>query len=195
MCASLGSSVAWSPNGFRLAFAGHGSSLTFIQILAGSPALVQTLNLKSLPFLSVHFLTDNTVVGAGFDCTPNIFAVTGGSEADPVWSFTDICDKDGKDVKAVDNSSAAAAKPSGPTKSAFANSKALFQASSHQGIAINNSHSKQSISKPPVVAFTRHTNAISVLWPNPNVPSKFVTSGLDGRVLFWDLGKVGISVK
>jgi len=190
VCKSWVNSVAWSPNGFRLAFAGHGSSLTFVQILAGSPSLIQTLNLKSLPLLSIHFLTDSTVVGAGFDHTPNIFAVTGGSEADPVWSFTDICDKDSKDVKAVDNSKVVA-KSGGPTKSAFA----LFQGASQKGIAINNSNAKQPISKPPVVSFTRHTNAISVVWPYPSVPSKFITSGLDGRVLFWDLGKIGISVK
>jgi len=191
-------SVAWSPNGFRLCFAGHGSSLTFVQILAGSPSLIQTLNLKSLPLLSIQFLTDQTVVGAGYDYTPNIFTVTGGTDADPIWSFSDICDKDSKDVKAVDNSAVAASKPTGPTKSAFANSRALFQASSNQGIAISNSGStasKQSVSKPPVVKETRHSNAISVVWPNPSVPSKFVTSGLDGRVLFWDLGKIGISVK
>jgi actin related protein 2/3 complex subunit 1A/1B len=190
-------SVAWSPNGFRMVFAGHGSSLHFIQILAGSPAIVQTLNLKSLPFLDIRFLTDNTVVAAGFDCTPNIFSVTGGSEADPVWSFTDTCDKEAKDMKATTQS--AVVKSTGPpTKSAFSNARDLFKATT-QGHTINNqggsSQSKQPVSKPPVLAFTRHTNAISLVWPNPNDNTKFITSGLDGRVLFWDLNKIGVAVK
>jgi len=193
-------SVAWSPNGFRLVFAGHGSSLHFIQILAGSDALVQTVNLKSLPFLDIRFVTDNTVVAAGFDNTPTVFSVTGGSDADPVWSFTDICDKEGKDVKATTTTTSAPVKSTGPpTKSAFHNAQALFKASTSHGISINNqgggSQTKQPVSKPPVVAFTRHTNTINVLFPNPNDTTKFITSGLDGRVLFWDLNKLGVSVK
>jgi len=194
-------SVAWSPNAFRMVFAGHGSSLHFIQILGGSPALVQTLNLKSLPFLDVRFLSDNTIVAVGFDNTPTIFSVTGGSEIDPVWSFTDICDKDMKDVKVTSPSKSVTptTAPTGPTKSAFANAHALFKASTSHGHAINNSggsgQTKQPVSKPPVLAFTRHTNTINLVWVNPTDSTKFVTSGLDGRVLFWDLNKLGVSVK
>jgi len=194
-------SVAWSPNAFRMVFAGHGSSLHFIQILGGSPPLVQTLNLKSLPFMDVRFLSDNTVVAVGFDNTPTIFSVTGGSEIDPVWSFTDICDKDSKDIKATSPSKSTTPTPTttGPTKSAFANAHALFHASATHGHAITNSGSssqkKDPISKPPVLAFTRHTNTINLVWVNPADATKFVTSGLDGRVLFWDLNKLGVSVK
>jgi len=162
--------------------------------------VVQTVNLKSLPFLDIRFLTDNTVVAAGFDNTPTVFSVTGGSDADPVWSFTDICDKEVKDVKATTTSSAPVKSTGPPTKSAFHNAQALFKASTSHGISINNqggggSQSKQPVSKPPVVAFTRHTNTINVLFPNPNDTTKFVTSALDGRVLFWDLNKLGVTVK
>jgi len=193
-------SVAWSPNAFRMCFAGHGSSLHFIQILGGSPPLIQTLNLKSLPFMDVRFLSDNTVVAVGFDNTPTIFSVTGGSEVDPVWSFTDICDKDSKDIKATSPSKSTAPTTTGPpTKSAFANAHALFHASATHGHAITNSGSsgqkKEPISKPPVLAFTRHTNTINLVWVNPADATKFVTSGLDGRVLFWDLNKLGVTVK
>jgi len=86
-----------------------------------------------------------------------------------------------------------------PVKSAFANAHALFKASSSHGHAITNqgssSQKKEPISKPPVLAFTRHTNTINLVWVNPADSTKFVTSGLDGRVLFWDLNKLGVSVK
>jgi len=198
-------SVAWSPNAFRLCFAGHGSSLHFVQILSGSDHLVQTINLKSLPFMDIRFLTDNTVIAVGFDNTPNVFSVTGGADFDPVWGFTDICDKDSKDIKATSPTSSSktttpAPTTGGPAKpSAFANAHKLFQASATHGHAISNqgvqTQRKEPVSKPPVVAYTRHTNTISSVWVNPTDSTKFVTSSLDGRVLFWDLNKLGVVVK
>jgi len=197
-------SVSWSPNAFRLCFAGHGSNLHFVQILSGSDHLIQSINLKSLPFMEIRFLSDNTLVAVGFDNTPNIFSVTGGGDVDPVWSFTDICDKDSKDIKATSPSktttpSTTTTTTTGPNKSAFASAHKLFQASATHGHSISNtgvqSGKKEPVSKPPVVAYTRHTNTINQVFLNPNDSSKFITSSLDGRVLFWDLNKLGISVK
>jgi len=69
-------SVAWSPNGFRLCFTGHNSTIHFVQILAGSKPVVNSVSLKSLPFLAVRFLTDNTIVAVGFDNTPTSLPLT-----------------------------------------------------------------------------------------------------------------------
>jgi hypothetical protein len=129
--------ISWSPSGFRLAFAGHGSSLTFVQILSDSPSLIQTINHKGLPFTQCKFLSDNTVCAVGHDQTPYIFQVLSlfsfsvfaslfyfrsllqaeGSEAEPRWS--QLCTLD-KEEKAEDK------KPTATT-SATSNARAMFQ--------------------------------------------------------------------
>jgi len=158
------SAVAWAPNGFRLAFAGHGSTLHFVQILAGSDPVVQTLNCKDRPYLAIEFLTDDTVVGVGFDRDPHVF-VAGGSEAEPVWSFHDNVDKK-KEVKAV-------------KKSGFAAAQSMFSDSVKKGISGGDKSTQIS---------TIHQNTISDI--SVFSETKFTTSGIDGRVCYWDLSKI-----
>lgn len=66
----------------------------FVQILAGSEAIVSSVNLPTLPFIDIAFLSDNAVVGAGYDMNPAIFEA-GGSEAEPTWGFKTFVDKQG----------------------------------------------------------------------------------------------------
>jgi len=71
--------VAWSPNKLRVAFAGHGSTVHFVQIPTkggdkweASSTHVQTLNEKNLPHLDLQFVDDNTLVAVGFDMNPAV---------------------------------------------------------------------------------------------------------------------------
>jgi len=161
-------SVAWAPGGFRLAFAGHGSSVSFVQILAGSAPFVQTVNMPNLPFLDLSFLSDNSLVGAGFDMNPAIYEVTGGSDAEPVWSFREWVDKpkDNKTAKA--------------TTSAFGAARGLFNESDSKGVQFGKEVKETTI-------LTKHKNVINNLWVFSSGGTKFTTCGLDGRILFWDV--------
>ena len=76
-------SVAWSPNGFRVAWAGHGASIHFAQIVVGAPPIVTSVS-SDLPFLSIDFLSDNALVAAGFNCNPTLYTASG-DEANPTW--------------------------------------------------------------------------------------------------------------
>jgi len=190
-------SVAWAPNGFRLAYAGHASTVHFVQILAGSEPLIQNMSLKGLPFVDLRFLSDNTLLAVGYDNTPTIFNVQGGTDADPQWAFLDVCDKavdEKKDTKVTT--------PTTPAKgTAFAAAKNLFHESTSKGIQISSAKpglkTKESSAPATKALDTRHTNVINCIWmpQSDQAITKFVTSGLDGRILFWDLAKLKIAIK
>jgi actin related protein 2/3 complex subunit 1A/1B len=169
--------VAWAPSGFRLAFAGHGSTLHFVQLLGGGSApIVQTVTLPGLPYLDIAFLGDSTLVAVGFDANPALY-VAGGADSEPTWGFTDVVDK--KDEKKEE------AKV--PAKGAnFGAARAMFAKAADQG----GSAGAKTATLP--VVETIHKNNISsvnVFAPAEGNATTFSTSGLDGRVVFWDLSK------
>jgi len=166
--------VAWSPSGFRLAFAGHGSSVHFVQLLAGSQPAVQSLFLDKLPYLECSFLSDAVVVAAGFEYCPHVFGVTGGSDSEPVWGFVDTVDK-------AEKKAAEAPKAGG---SAFAASHAKFAAAVQKGVSAESKFVEKTID----TIHKNNINSIQVFYPADSKPATtFSTSGLDGRVVFWDL--------
>jgi len=168
--------VAWSPSGFRLSFSGHGSSVHFVQLLAGSQPIVQTVFIDGLPYLDQDFLSDDVVVAAGFDRNPHIFAVTDGSESEPVWSFVDAVDKADKKVE----TKAAAAGTGG-----FAAARGAFAA------AVDKGHSAGGPAKAESTLDTQHQNnvvQVATFRPADGKPAtSFATAGLDGRIIVWDL--------
>jgi len=166
-------SVAWAPGGFRVAFGSHGSTLNFVQLLAGSAPIVQTINCRDLPYLDLQFLNDNALVGAGWEANIDLYTVQGGSDAEPQWKFKEKVDK---------KKSAAAATPSSkPVSAGFAASRSLFQKSDSTGVAFGSQAAKTEVQ-------TKHKNTIVnlQLWQDDagNV-THFTTAGLDGRVCVW----------
>jgi len=177
-------SVAWNPSAFRIAFATHSSTVSFVQILGGSDPLVQRVLLKNLPFLDIRFLSDNTLVGVGFDNNPTLFTVQSGGDSDPKWGFYDVMD--GKEEK-----KATAAAPAAGTGTAGA--RQMFKDRTDKGIG--GAGKKETSAPGTQIINTRHTNTINCMWTMPISDSKtvlkyFWTSGLDGRVLKWDVSKI-----
>lgn len=173
--------VAWAPGGFRLAFASHASTLHFVQLLAGSPPIVQNVNARDLPYLDVHFLSDNALVGAGFEANIDVWSVSGGTDAEPVWSFKDKLDK---------KSGAAAGAAAPKVGGAFAGARSLFDKSDKEG------HSFGANTQQVTVA-TKHKNTIVNIQLVPvagggNVV-QLTTAGLDGRICFWNVS--GLNLK
>jgi len=160
------SAVAWSPNKLRIAFAGHGSSLHFVQIpqkattgWEAQSVHVQTLNEKCLPHLDLQFLDDTTLVAAGFDMNPAVYVSESATE--PKWKFKENLDK--LDKKKDDK------------KTGFAGTKSAFQATDSRGVAFGGE-------EDDFVA-TKHENVIT------NIAligkGEITTAGLDGRILYW----------
>lgn len=163
-------SVSWAPSPYRVAFTGHNSTTTFVDLAAGGHQ-VQVIPNPDLPFLTISFLSNDALIGAGFSCNPVLFTNTGGK-----WAVKQ--ELDSKDKAAV----------AGPAKSAFADARKLFSDSASKGISVQ-SGGKAS---EETTLSTRHQNTITCLWGNK--PGLVTTSGVDGRILFWELSKYGVDV-
>jgi len=161
-------SVAWAPNSQTVAWAGHGSTLHFAA-LSAQPT-VQTVVLNDLPFLDISFLSDNALVGVGFSCNPALFVNSGS------WAFKEVLDKANKEDK----------KPAA-TGSAFSAARSMWADSTNKGLAAGANVERKETSLP-----TRHQNTITTIWKNK--AGVITTAGVDGRVLFWDLAKLGVDV-
>lgn len=162
--------VAWSPSGTRVAFAGHGSTVTFGEL--GNTTHTQTVRAANLPFLDIAFLSDQALVAVGFDCSPVLFTV----DANSSWKLQEDLDK--REEKKAESK-----------QSGFATAKNIFQQSVTKGVQINNEQNKV---LDDIELKSRHQNTItSVCRYKPTVIS---TAGIDGRVFFWDLSKIGVDV-
>jgi actin related protein 2/3 complex subunit 1A/1B len=69
--------VDWAPSGNRMAFTGHDSSLTVIDVSGGSIE-AQTVKFPDLPFQQIKFLSEDQIVGAGHENNPTLFQNSGG---------------------------------------------------------------------------------------------------------------------
>eukprot|EP00455_Lapot_gusevi_P025069 TRINITY_DN2626_c0_g1_i2.p1 TRINITY_DN2626_c0_g1~~TRINITY_DN2626_c0_g1_i2.p1 ORF type:complete len:399 (+),score=144.60 TRINITY_DN2626_c0_g1_i2:70-1266(+) len=175
--------VAWSPSGFRLAFAGHNSSLSFVQILGGGvPPTVQVVRQDNLPYRDIAFLGDSTLVAVGYDNNPIVYAASG-NEAEPFWSQVDKLDKEKKQETARASSSN------------FSSARNMFQGASSRGIAIQ---ANAAAAAPAASVNTRHQNTINgvFLWRDgSDAPTRvFSSCGADGRVLMWDLNTLDVDL-
>jgi len=169
--------VAWAPSGFRLSFAGHGSTIHFVQLLGGgAQPVVQSCTMPGLPYLDIAFLGDNTVLAVGFDANPHVF-VAGGSDSEPVWGFVDVVDKK-DEKKTVDTA---------PAKSGIGSARAMFVDAASRGHAVGAKKVEEK------VIDTIHKNNINSLQvfakPDGSSSTSFSTSGVDGRIVFWDMSK------
>jgi len=130
--------------------------------------------LDKLPYLETSFLSDEVLVAAGFEFAPHVFAVTGGTDSEPVWSFVDTVDK-------TDGKKAEAPKAAG---SAFSASHAKFAAAVNKG----QGGDSKTVEKTIDTIHKNNISSIQVFYPADGKPATtFSTSGLDGRVVFWDL--------
>ena len=131
--------VAWAPGMKRIAFAAHNSTVSIAELNPNGVPTLQTLRLPGLPFTAVTFLSDNTLVGVGYDCAPFAFSFNGSS-----WAFVERIDKEKKvESKAV--------------SSGIAGARAMFQGASSQGFAIKDN--AQKVEEKGLK--TRHQNVIT----------------------------------
>jgi len=163
-------SVAWAPNKMQIAFAGHNSVVHFAQLQQGTSPVTSVVT-ADIPFLDIHFLSDTALVAAGYNCNPALFVNSGSG-----WVFKENLDKAEKGDK----------KPA-PASSAFSAARTMWADSAHKGHAAGSGAEHKEIA-----LLTRHQNTVTTIWKVR--PGTISTSGVDGRVLFWDLAKLGVDV-
>ncbi|XP_054799025.1 actin-related protein 2/3 complex subunit 1B-like isoform X1 [Prosopis cineraria] len=158
--------VKWSPSGNTLAYVGHNSMIYFVDDVGPSP-LAQNVAFRDLPLRDVLFVSERMVIGVGFDCTPMVFA----ADDRGIWSFVRYLGE----RKAISSGS--------KYGSQFSEAFGKFYGQSKHGM--NNDSVESSKIRGGV-----HENCINCIMPlgeRGTFIRRFSTSGLDGRVVIWDL--------
>ena len=148
-------SVQWSPAGTKLAFVGHDSSFSVADVSSGK-GNVESVKYTDLPFRDLLWITEDSVVAVGHDCTPVLFQNKGG------WKF----------VKKVDEGKAAAA-------TGNASARQIFQSKVDKGeetVVETNLNTKHQNCITWIAPYKKAGNAVS----------QFSTSGVDGNLAVWD---------
>eukprot|EP01135_Chromosphaera_perkinsii_P010617 Nk52_evm17s2192 gene=Nk52_evmTU17s2192 len=161
--------VAFSPSGNKLAFVGHDSSLNVVVGQEGvETETVSVLNSKDLPLKCLIWATESSIVGAGHDCVPLLF------QCDDMNTWTFIHKLDQKKKKTVAASSA---------MNKFKMLDSRNTESSKNDTELNSVH-QNAVSSITVFS----TNADGSV-------AKFTTSGVDGRLVTWDIKSLESSIQ
>lgn len=162
-------SVRWAPSGFHLAFTGHDSSVNFVHIYGEGDPYVVPLNHQFLPFRDIAFLSDYCLVAVGYDSNPLLF-VNQNTADDPKWQFVEKVDKETGGSKKK-------------KQSGFSKKMNMFEDVSSKGVEFGQQVKGQELN-------TVHQNCITQVSTFPDAQGgsvTFVTSGIDGRVQYWNL--------
>lgn len=94
--------VAFSPSGDALAYVGHDASLTIVYPSQpeAPPRAMHVIRLPSLPYMTLLFTSETSLVAGGHDCQPMLFE----GSADEGWRLT----------RSLDTAGTAASKPKPP---------------------------------------------------------------------------------
>ena len=151
-------SVKWSPSGNSLAFTGHDSTLNIIDTVSGD---VTVLRLKELPLIDLIWANENLIIGAGHNMFPRTFE----RGADGFFKIG----------KNLDEQKVSEGNKAVGTRAAFN----MFQ--SKVEVGQNDNVTKLN---------TKHQNYVSYMKPCVGAPGNWTrisTSGLDGKIVFWDV--------
>jgi len=180
-------SVGFSPSGDVLAFASHDSTISIVY--PGRPA-VYTIRFTSLPYVTLTWTSEDSLVAAGHDCQPVLFS--GGPSG---WQA----------VGSLDDTTAP--KSSGGARGALTGSSPVGRLNSAAFNTFRNADSRGLGSSPgggshlmtDTELFTVHQNTITDIRPYEGAPgavTRVSTSGVDGKLVVWEVNAVsGISTR
>ncbi|WVQ93056.1 hypothetical protein IAU59_000120 [Kwoniella sp. CBS 9459] len=197
--------VAFSPSGDALAFVAHDSSLSVVYPAGpGEPLAAHvSVRLPSLPFVSLTFVSESSLIAAGHDCQPVLFS---GSSAG--WAIAESLDDPASSGSKPLTPHATGARPAGGV-GRLGNNEAfnMFKAADSRGqrSAPAPGGAPTSAGLTPVGAdgllLTVHQNTITHVepyeWSSNGDVSKITTAGRDGRLVLWTVpaGKGGLAGK
>lgn len=179
--------VAFSPSGDALAFTSHDSSITIVYPAGPGqpPAAVQTIRSISLPYLSLAFLDETSLIAAGHDCQPILFK--GGPDG---WVMTKSLD----DISATKSLTpqATGASRFGGAGVGRLNTEAFnrFKQADSRGAPSSNGAVAGATGQTAEGELkTVHQNTITHVeayeWKSDDSVAKFYTVGRDGRLVIW----------
>jgi len=156
-------SVSFSPSGDRLAWVGHDSSVSVVDSTQGNTLFV--CKDSFLPFMSVTWVTENSLVAAGYDCNPQVFSY------------------DGAGVKA-------GAKLDQPQEKESSQISAMnrFKNLDKKATASDTSTDLKTQHQNTITQVSIHTGS-------KDAASRLATTGVDGALILWDLKTLEQSIK
>ncbi|EOR03915.1 hypothetical protein E3P89_01238 [Wallemia ichthyophaga] len=174
-------SVAFSPSGNAIAFASHDSNLSIIYPTGvDNPPSVFNVRLTSLPHASLTFLTEDSIVGAGYDCQPMLYQLVNNNS----WQF----------VKSLDDATGAANQPKAGVSGRLNNTAFnAFKAADSMGATAG----MTGVGTGDTVLTTVHQNTITAVNPFAGAPGHLThvsTAGIDGKIVIWDINSGGAGV-
>jgi len=195
--------VAFSPSGDFLAFCAHDSTVTIVYPAGEGqlPAAMYTIRGTTLPYVTLTFASESTLVVAGHDCEPVLFEGDGQG-----WSLSRSLDDPSSRSGPLSNSGRSVSGGIGRLNNEAFN---RFRAADSRGI---NSAASVGNASPPgsptaggigtkltnVGGSTErtsvHQNTITTIRPysgQPGAVTKVSTSGVDGRLVIWPIGSGG----
>lgn len=186
-------SVSFSPSGDVLAFASHDSSISIAYPQHGTTA-VHTIKLTILPLVSLIWTREDEIVAAGHDCEPFVFR---GSEQG--WELFGTLDDHKHHVSS--GSGAGKGVGSGVSPVGRLNSAAFntFRNADTRGISsapgspISPSGGSTLGGSGESELYTVHQNTITdlrVYGGQSGAVSKVSTTGVDGKLVVWDVATV-----
>lgn len=170
--------IGFSPSGDILAFASHDSSISIVY--PGGPT-VYNIRMPSLPFVSLTWTSEDTVVAAGHDCRPVVFSGT-----DAGWQEVGTLD----DVTAPKSTDA--------PRSGFGGTSSVGRLKTGAFATFRDADTRGQSGTAAATADTKlltiHQNTITNVRPYEydavgNV-GKVSTSGVDGMLVVWDVNAV-----
>lgn len=164
-CTGWVHSVAFSPSGCRLAFVSHDSSVALIDTNRSLTEAV-ILRTKYLPLTCVKWVTENSVIAGGHDCSPMLFTYHN------------------NDLKFVTKLDVPPEQKGGGLKSAMQKFKSIDSRAATEGVDVH----------LPTLHQNAITEILPHSGRNDNV-QKFTTCGIDGLVALWDLKDAPVAAR
>lgn len=163
--------VGFSPSGDTLAFASHDSSIAIVY--PGGPT-VYTIRLQSLPYVTLTWTAEDTLVAAGHDCQPVVYSGGPGG-----WSLAGTLDD------SATKTGAARVGTVGRLNTAAFNA---FRNADTRG------HTSETVTDTEL--HTIHQNTITSVRPHEMGAGGSVvrvsTSGVDGKLVIWNVSAVSV---
>ncbi|KAL7151714.1 hypothetical protein ABFS83_04G050000 [Erythranthe nasuta] len=162
--------MKWSPSGNTLAYVGHNSMIYFVDDVGPSPS-AQSVAFRDLPLRDVLFISERMLIGGGFDCNPMVFI----ADERGLWSFLRFLDE---------------RKPSSSAKYGSQLSEKFGKLYSQSKYSTNDTNGTPRTRGGGGGAHENCiTSVVSLKKAGGTTVTSFSTSGLDGKIVIWELEK------
>ncbi|BFZ03658.1 hypothetical protein BsWGS_06697 [Bradybaena similaris] len=182
-------SVSFSPSGDRIAWVGHDSSVSVVDATKGNELSV--IKESFLPFMGITWITENSLVAAGYDCNPMLFSYSSGKVV-LVGQLDQPQEKESGTMR-----SPRVYENGNPNPEEYGQEDVIYLISSAMN-RFKNLDKRATASETVTELKTQHQNTITQVSIHTGTKanaSKIATSGVDGNLIIWDLKSLEKSIQ